>query len=70
MSLRDVFTIAELRARVGVEPIRHVCKRNRLIWLEHVERKGNADWMKTHTRMEVESNVDPEVDQGKRGRKR
>jgi hypothetical protein len=41
---------------VGVEPISDVCRRNRLRWFRHVERKGDDDWVKRCTRMEVEGN--------------
>jgi hypothetical protein len=43
----------EVRARVGVEPTLEVCRRNRLRWFRHVERKEDDDWVKRCTRMEV-----------------
>jgi hypothetical protein len=36
-----------------VEPITDVCRRNRLRWFGHVERKGDDDWVKRCTRLEV-----------------
>jgi hypothetical protein len=39
-----------------VEPISDVYRRNRLRWFRQVERKGDDDWMKRCTRMEVEGN--------------
>jgi hypothetical protein len=39
-----------------VEPIVEVCRRNRLRWFGHVERKGDDDWVKRCTRMVVEGN--------------
>jgi hypothetical protein len=41
VSLRDRVPSEELRgARVGVKPVSDVCRRNRLRWFRHVERKG------------------------------
>jgi hypothetical protein len=56
MSLRGKIPSTELRARIDVEPIVEVCRRNRLRWFGHVERKGDDDWVKRCTRMEVEGN--------------
>jgi hypothetical protein len=53
VSLRDRVPSEELRAWVGVEPINDVCRRNRLRWFRHVERKGYDDWVKRCTRSEV-----------------
>jgi hypothetical protein len=43
VSQRDRVANAVLRARIGVEPIMDVCRRNRLRWFGHVERKGDDD---------------------------
>jgi hypothetical protein len=51
--LRDRVPSEELRARAGVEPISDVCRRNRLRWFRYVERKGDDDWVKRCTRLEV-----------------
>jgi hypothetical protein len=53
VSLRDRVPSEELRAWFGVEPISDVCRRNRLRWFEHVERKGDDDWVKRCIRLEV-----------------
>jgi hypothetical protein len=56
VSLRDRVPSKELGAWVGVEAISDVCMINRLRWFRHVERKGDDDWVKRCTRMEVEGN--------------
>jgi hypothetical protein len=63
VSLRDKHTSAELRSRLGVKAFGKVCmcRRNRLRWFGHVERKVGDDWVRRCTLME-----DQEVDQGKR----
>jgi hypothetical protein len=53
VSLRDRIHSEDLRYWVGVEPIGEVCRRNRLRWFGHVERKEDDDWVKRYTRMEV-----------------
>jgi hypothetical protein len=53
VSLRDRVLSEELRAWVEVESISDVCMRNRLRWFGHVERKGDDDWVKRCTRLEV-----------------
>jgi hypothetical protein len=53
VSLRDRIHSEDLRDWVGVEPTGEVCRRNRLRWFGHVERKKNDDWVKRCTRMEV-----------------
>jgi hypothetical protein len=53
VSLRDKVPSEELRAWVEVETISDACRRNRLRWFGHVERKGNDDWVKRCTRLEV-----------------
>src|SRR5260221_14793832 len=54
VSLRDKITSAMLRERMGVEAIGVVVRRNRLRWFGHVERKGDCDWVKGCTVLEVE----------------
>ena len=44
----------ELRRRLGVEATGDVMRRGRLRWHGHVERKHNADYVKTCTRLVVE----------------
>ena len=56
VSLRDRKTSAELRGRLGVEVIEEVCRRNRLRWFGHVERKDDKDWVKKVTRAEFKVN--------------
>jgi hypothetical protein len=51
VSLRDKRTNADLRKRIGVEPIGVVLRRNRLRWFGHVERKKDNDWVKRSTTM-------------------
>jgi hypothetical protein len=53
VSLRDRVPSEELGAWVGAELISDVCRRNRLRWFRHVERKGDDDWVKRCTKMEV-----------------
>jgi hypothetical protein len=53
VSLRDRVPSEELRAWVGVETIRDVCRKNRLRWFGHLERKGDDDWVKRCTSLEV-----------------
>jgi hypothetical protein len=53
VSLRDRIHSEDLRDWVGVEPIGEMCRRNRLRWFGHVERKEDGDWVKRCTRMEV-----------------
>jgi hypothetical protein len=36
-----------------MEPVSDVCRRNRLRWFRHVERKRDDDWVKRCTTMEV-----------------
>ena len=45
VSLRDRKTNEELRARMGIEEIRTVLRKDRLIWFGRVERKEVADWV-------------------------
>jgi hypothetical protein len=45
VSLRDRIHSEDLRDWVGVEPIGEVCRRNRLRWFGHVERKEDDDWV-------------------------
>jgi hypothetical protein len=56
VSLRDRVPSAVLRVWVEVEPISDVCRRNRLRWFGHEERKGDDDWVKRCTWMEVVGN--------------
>jgi hypothetical protein len=57
VSLTDKIPCTELRARIGVEPIREICSRNRLRWFGHAERwMLIGDWVKRCTKMEVEGN--------------
>jgi hypothetical protein len=53
MSLRDKHKSAKLRSRLGVKAIGEVCRRNRLTWFEHVQRKVDDDWVRRCTMMEV-----------------
>jgi hypothetical protein len=53
VSLIDRVPSEELTAWVGVEPISDVCRKNRLRWFGHVQRKGDDDWVKRCTRLEV-----------------
>ena len=46
VSLKDRNTNEELRNRVGVEDIGTVCRKGRLRWFGHVERKSDDDWVK------------------------
>ena len=46
VSMKEIHPITELRRRLGVEAIGDVMRRCRLMWLGHVERKGNADCVK------------------------
>ncbi len=45
MSLREKKTSAELRARLGLEPVAKVVRENRLRRLGHVLRKDPDDWV-------------------------
>ena len=54
VSLRDRKSSKELRDGVGVEEITEVCRRSRLRWFGHVERKEDDDWVKKCTVLEVE----------------
>jgi hypothetical protein len=54
--LRAKVANSEFMATIEVEPIKEVCRRNRLRWFGQVERKGDDDWVKRCTRMELESN--------------
>ena len=58
VSLRDKKKSAELRSRLGVEAIGEVCRRNRLRWFGHVERKDDKDWVKKVTRKELKVDED------------
>ncbi|XP_065315796.1 uncharacterized protein LOC135924631 [Gordionus sp. m RMFG-2023] len=53
VSLRERKTSKELRARLGIEMIGMVMRRNRLRWFGHVERMTRDDWVKRCTMMEV-----------------
>jgi hypothetical protein len=53
VSLRDRVPSEELRAWAGVEPISDVCRRNRLRWFRHAERKEDDDWVNRCTSLEV-----------------
>ncbi|XP_065323137.1 uncharacterized protein LOC135930284 [Gordionus sp. m RMFG-2023] len=53
VSLRERKTSKELRARLGIEMIGMVLRRNRLRWYGHVERMTRDDWVKRCTMMEV-----------------
>jgi hypothetical protein len=53
-SLRDKKTSSELRDRVAVETISEVCRRSRLRWFDYVKRKGDDDWVKRCTELEVD----------------
>ena len=44
----------DLRNRMGVEDIVSVCRKGRLRWFGHVERKADDDWVKKCTRLEVD----------------
>ena len=44
---------SKLRSAVGVEAIGDVIRRRRLRWYGHVQRKGDADWVKGCTMMSV-----------------
>ena len=54
VTLRDRCTNASLRDKIGVEPITDVCRRNRLRWFGHVQRKDDMDWVKQCTTWKVE----------------
>ena len=54
VSLRERKTNVELRDRVGIEDIAIVCRRGRLRWFGHVERKDDDAWVKKCTRLEVD----------------
>jgi hypothetical protein len=64
--LDQVCCVTELRACVRVEPISDACRRNRLRWFGHMERKGDDDLVKRCTRLDVMER-NPEVVQGKHG---
>jgi hypothetical protein len=53
VSLRDKHTSAELRSWLSVKAVAEVCRRNRLRWFGHVERKVDDDWVRC-TLMEVD----------------
>ncbi|XP_065321219.1 uncharacterized protein LOC135928691 [Gordionus sp. m RMFG-2023] len=53
VSLRNIKTSKELRARLGTEMIGVVMRRNRIRWFVHVERMTKDDWVKRCTLMEV-----------------
>ncbi|XP_065325211.1 uncharacterized protein LOC135931830 [Gordionus sp. m RMFG-2023] len=53
VSLRERKTSKELRARLGIDMIGVVMRRNRLRWFGHVERMTKDDWVKRCTLMEV-----------------
>jgi hypothetical protein len=54
LSLRGKIASAELRDRIGVDPIGEVCRRNRLMLFGHMVRKKDDDWVKMCTQLEVE----------------
>ena len=54
VSLREKKTSAELRARMGLEPVGEVVRGNRLRWLGHVLRKDPDDWVRKCMDYEVE----------------
>jgi hypothetical protein len=52
--LRDKFTNADLRNRLGIETVSDAMRRSRLRWFGHVERKSNEDWVKRCCELEVQ----------------
>jgi hypothetical protein len=54
VSLREKKTSVELRARIGLKPVREVVRGNRLRWLGHVLRKDPGDWVQKFMDYEVE----------------
>jgi len=54
VSLKDRKTNEELLGRLGIECVSEVVRHGRLRWFGHVERKSDADWVKTCRELQVE----------------
>ena len=55
MDLRGFFERTEvLRAKLGIEGISVILRRNRLRWFRHLERRDERDWIRRSQSMVVE----------------
>ena len=53
VTVKAIKSNEELRQRLGVAAISDVVRRNKLRWFGHVERRGEEDWVKRGTKIEV-----------------
>ena len=53
VSLKDERPSEELRQRIGIENIRDIVRRGRLLWYGHVQRKEEEDWVKKITQLDM-----------------
>ena len=54
--MREEVEEVEVRRRLGVEDVAITMRRNRLRWFGHVERRGDASWLKKVRQVEVRGN--------------